>query len=225
MTSSLEEQIRSAEERFLEIWSRGPADLTWTELPPQVGDLAPDLRLPDSTGTDRLLSEFWTDRPALVLFWRHYGCGCGVDRAARLRDEMQGYLDAGANVVIVGQGEPERAAAYARTYGLTCPILCDTSAQAYDAYGLREGQVAQLLFDAPEEMWHPDRESGLAFQQKRRDIGRPLVDNPWLLPGEFVVDTSGTIRLTYRYQYCEDFPNPLVLVTAIKQAQAGGAPQ
>jgi hypothetical protein len=38
----------------------------------------------------------------------------------------------------------------------------------------------------------------------------------FLLPGEFVVDRAGVIRLAYRYQYCEDFPNPLVLTTAIQ---------
>jgi len=38
------------------------------------------------------------------------------------------------------------------------------------------------------------------------------------LPGEFVVDNKGVVRLAYRYQYCEDWPNPLVLVAAIKEA-------
>jgi hypothetical protein len=35
-----------------------------------------------------------------------------------------------------------------------------------------------------------------------------------------VIDRSGTVRLAYRYQYCEDFPNPLVLVAGIKEAAA-----
>jgi hypothetical protein len=75
-----------------------------------------------------------------------------------------------------------------------------------------------VLFDAPEDFWAHTREVGERFQADRREQGRPLVDNPWLLPGEFVVDTSGVIRLAYRYQFCEDFPNPLVLTTAIKLA-------
>ncbi len=52
----------------------------------------------------------------------------------------------------------------------------------------------------------------------RRKMGRPLVDSPWQLPGEFVVDISGIIRLAYRYQYCENYPDPRVLVAAIREA-------
>jgi len=37
----------------------------------------------------------------------------------------------------------------------------------------------------------------------------------WL---KFVVDHSGTIRLAYRYQYCEDFPDPRILTSAIREA-------
>ena len=58
----------------------------------------------------------------------------------------------------------------------------------------------------------------LERDRRRREQGRTLVDHPWLLPGEFVIDREGAIRLAYRYQYCEDFPNPLVLTTAIRLA-------
>ncbi len=63
-----------------------------------------------------------------------------------------------------------------------------------------------------------DYESGINLAKARREAGRPPVDNPWQLPGEFVVQRDGIIRLAYHYQYCEDYPNPLVLVAAIKDA-------
>lgn len=216
--SLVEEQVRAAEEEFIDLFARGPADGRWSELPPQVGDPAPDLRLPDSTGRERSLGELWSERPGLLLFWRHYGCSCGAERAARLREELAGYRDAGANVAVIGQGEPERSASWADQHGIECPVLCDPGYNGYRAYGIKEGQVSQLLFDAPEEFWGHSREVGEQLAQDRREQGRPLVDNPWLLPGEFVVDRDGIIRLTYRYQYCEDYPNPLVLTTAIRLA-------
>ncbi len=45
-----------------------------------------------------------------------------------------------------------------------------------------------------------------------------MVDSPRQLPGEFVVDADGIVRPAYRYQICEDYPNPLVLVAAIREA-------
>ena len=221
MSSKLQEQVQAAEAEWLEGWKRGPTRLRWTKLPPQVDDPAPNFELPDSSGKAVNLRDFWRDRPALVLFWRHYGCGCGMDRARRLQDEYDDYVAAGANVVIIGQGEPERAAAYAEKYGLPpVPILCDPEYRVYEVYGLVEGKPSQVLFDASEELLRREYEAGVKLAQARREDDRPLVDNSWLLPGEFVIDQAGVIRLAYRYNYCEDFPDHRVLVAAIKEATA-----
>jgi peroxiredoxin len=216
--ATIERQTKAAEEEWLESWTRGPTRTRWHTLPPQPGDGAPDLELRDSSGTIVRLADFWREGPALLLFWRNFGCGCGVDRAGRLQTEYDDYVGAGAHVVLIGQGEPERAAAYADQYAIPCPILADPDYEAYQAYGLLDGDPSQILFDAPPEFIGHEREVGAEFQRQRRDQGRPPVDSPWQLPGEFVVDANGTIRLAYRYQYCEDFPNPLVLVTAIREA-------
>lgn len=220
MTSKLEDQMKAAEDEWLKGWKRGPQRLRWTDIPLQVGDQAPDFELPDSAGRTVRLSTFWQDRPALILFWRHYGCGCGIDRAAMLTKEFSEYRDAGASVLIIGQGEPERASAYAKKYDLPdIPILCDPDFDSYKAYGLVEGKPSQILFDAPEEFLDRDLDAGVRLAEERRKLGRPLVDNSWLLPGEFVIDSRGIVRLAYRYNYCEDFPDHRVLTAAIREAK------
>ncbi|MEE9174307.1 MAG: peroxiredoxin-like family protein [Thermoplasmata archaeon] len=210
--------MRAAEEAWFEHWKQGPRRLTWSTLPAQIGDEAPDFELENSSGMPVRLREFWKEGPALLLFWRHYGCGCGMDRAGRLRGEYEGYVEAGASVVVIGQGEPERAAAYAAKYELPCPVLCDPEQKVYDAYGLLDFQAAEVLYDAPEDLQRRDLQAGIRFADARREQGRPLVDSPWQRPGEFVVDRGGILFLTYRYQYCEDYPDPRVLVTAIRAA-------
>ena len=217
--SVLEESTRTAEREWLEAWQGGPTRLRWTEAPLQVGDIAPNFTIPDQGGTPVELSSFWAQGPALILFWRHFGCSCGMDRARRLSEESGAYESAGAKVVIVGQGEPERAAAYREKYSIRYPILCDPARKVYEAFGLLEGGPAQILFDAPDSLLRCDLEAGKELAAKRREAGRPMVDSPWQLPGEFVVDRDGRLRLTYRYQYCEDYPNPLVLVAALREAR------
>ena len=98
------ELTAAAEAEWLDGWTAGPAEDQGSGLP--AGARAPDLALADHTGKERLLSEFWAGQPALLMFWRHFGCGCGVARAGRLKAEYQDYLDAGLNPVIVAQGEP-----------------------------------------------------------------------------------------------------------------------
>jgi peroxiredoxin len=218
--STLEELIKAAENEWLAGWKSGPIRTRWTELPLQVDDPAPNIELLDSNGKPRQLKSFWENKPALVIFWRHYGCSCGMERAQSLRQEYDDYIESGANVVIIGQGEPQRAALYAEKYRLPpVPLLCDPEFKAYHAFGLLEGKESQILFDAPDELLDRELSAGLELARSRKKAKRPLVDNSWLLPGEFVVDRNGIVRLAYRYNYCEDFPDHRVLLAAIREAK------
>jgi peroxiredoxin len=221
MDDVLKAQMEAAEKRWLGGWTVGPQRTRWESTPLQAGDRAPSFELTDCAGRRVSIDSLWKDRPLLIIFWRHFGCSCGIERAKRLNEEHPRVLELGGNVVIIGQGEPERTTAYAVRYELPpVPILCDTQAQVYEAYGLLEGLPPQILFDAPQPLLDRDLQAGLAFMASRRAEGRPLVDSPWLLPGEFVVDTAGRIRLAYRYNYCDDYPDPRVLYAALQQARA-----
>lgn len=205
-----------AESEWLEGWTSGPNEPEGFGL--SKGSKAPDLVLADHTGEKRQLSEFWTDQVVLLMFWRHFGCGCGVDRAKRLLVEYPAYEAAGMQPVIITQGEPARAAAYRDQHGLRCSVLCDPEHHAYRAYGIGQWSVERVLFDAPEEFWTHPHDLGTDFQDSRREEGRPLVDDPWRAVAEFVISSDGVVRLPYLYQYCEDFPEPLVFTAAARLA-------
>jgi len=221
VSNDLNELINQAMDNWFERFVAGPKRLRWEELPPQIGDPAPDLEIRDSTGTWRQLREFWADGPALLLFWRHFGCGCGIKRADQLAQEYEEYVEAGATVAVVGEGDPKRGAAYADEYDIDCPVLCDPDGTAHETYGLLDFTLPQLWYMIPYESFDRYQENpeqfAEEFDEKYRDDGRPKVDNPWRQPGEFVVDEDGVLHLAYRYQYCEDFPDPRVLTTAIRE--------
>ena len=209
----------AAGRQWLAHWSTGPTRRRWTELPPQPGDPAPSLDLVEArAGRPVPLSSLWSDGPALLLFWRHYGCSCGRDRAARLRDEFRSYADAGARVAIVGQGEPARTLAYAAANAIPdeVALFCDPDERAYRAYGILEGGPIEVLFDAPDEYLQCGADAGAGLFEQRRERGMPMVDNPWLLPGEFVVGRDGRLVTTCRFQYCEHWIDARVNVAAIR---------
>ncbi len=178
-----ERLIEAAEERWKAGWEAGPNRLRWTSLPPQAGDPAPDASLPAHDGQEVRLSSLWADRPLLILFWRHFGCWCGMDRAGRLRGKSAAYREAGGDVVIVGQGEPTRAANYRDRQQLDVPILCDPERSAYQAFGLLQGTTAQILFDASDPFLRCDLHAGLDLSASRHGTDRALVDDPWQLQG------------------------------------------
>jgi peroxiredoxin len=207
-----------AEERWLASWLVGPTRIRFESLPPQAGDPAPDLELPDTSGELRRLSEYWTYGPVIVIFMRHFGCSCLQERWEGLKIELADYADAGARVVAICQAEPERARAVAQRREYQFPLLCDPELNAYRAFGLLEGLPSQILHDFP---WQPgDEETARTlFLEPRRGTERAVVDSPWQLPGEFVIGSDGKIGLAHRYQYCEDFPPKTVLLGAIAAAE------
>jgi peroxiredoxin len=206
-----------AEQRWLASWLTGPTRIRFDELPPQAGDQAPDLRLPDTSGEPRRLADYWAHGPALVIFMRHFGCSCLMERWEGLKIELSDYADAGARVVAICQAEPERARVVAERRAYQFPLLCDPDRSAYRAFGLLEGQPSQILHDFP---WQPEDEetARTLFIEPRRGTERAVVDSPWQLPGEFVIAPDGRIGLAHRYQYCEDFPPKTVLLGAIMAA-------
>lgn len=208
-----------AEQRWLAAWLTGPTHTRFEELPPQVGDPAPDLVLPDTSGERRSLSDYWAHGPVLVIFMRHFGCSCLMERWEGLKVELSAFADAGARVVGICQAEWERARAVAERREYQFPLLCDPDLAAYRAFGLLEGLPSQILHDFP---WRSNDEetARTLFIEPRRGTERAVVDSPWQLPGEFVIGSNGRIALAHRYQYCEDFPPKTVLLGAIAAAEA-----
>lgn len=207
--------LLSAERRWMDNWLAGP---TVEGRPLRRGDPAPDLDLLDTDGKAVPLASTWHDSPALILLWRHLGCGCGLERARRLQEEIPSYREAGLNVVIAAPGEPERVAAYHQRYQVPVQMLADMGYAAHKAFGLGHWSVEQVLYDAPEEYCELREDTGVAFQEERRAEGRPLVDDPWMQSGEFLVDQEGVIRVAYAYNYCEDYPDPRIYLTAARMA-------
>ncbi len=205
----------SAERRWMDRWVEGP---TIGGNPLRRGDAAPVVEVTGEDGANLMLDEFWADGPALIMLWRHLGCGCGMDRTGRLQDELPRYEEAGLNVIICAPADRHRIAIYKEKHEVPVPMYSDPDYAAHKAFGLGHWSLEQVLYDAPDEFCDLGQDTGKKFQDDRRDEGRPLVDDPWMQSGEFVVDSSGMIRVAYLYNYCEDFPDPRVFTTAARLA-------
>lgn len=192
------QELADAEQQWLDVWARGPQRVRWDRIPLQIGDPAPDLELADHTGLPTRLSSLWSDSPAVILFWRHFGCSCGRDRAGRLRTEYAHLVELGATVTIIGQGSLERSRAYRDQNEIPCGILSDPDETAYRAFDVLEGTPAQVVYDASDELMACDLNAGVEQAASRHGTVKASVDNPFLLPAEFVV-TDGIVQLAYRY--------------------------
>jgi NAD(P)-dependent dehydrogenase (short-subunit alcohol dehydrogenase family)/peroxiredoxin len=116
-----------------------------------------------------------------------------------LRDRIDEIRARGAELVIVGNGAPNFAAAFREDYELDCPLLVDPELRAYRAAGLRRGRVEAL---SPRMPWN-------AIRALRSGSRQGAVEGDvWQLGGVFVIRPDG--ELTYRYASREAGDHPPV---------------
>jgi peroxiredoxin len=198
-------QTLAAHQRWREAWQAGPRPKPESAPRPTVGQGAPDLLLDGLDGRPHRLSEAWERQPVLVIFLRHFGCSCTWRRLDALANDSERVLGLGAGIVLVSQAEPERSAAFAEHRGIGFQMLCDPHRAAYRAYGLGDGSLDQIVY---REM---NVAEGLEMADRFRAQGRYLVDSPWQLAGEFIVEPGGLVKFAHRYAHCNDFPDPLTI--------------
>jgi peroxiredoxin len=201
MPQIVKAQTEQAQVEWMKLWKEGPTKMVWDKMPLQEGDKAPDFELENSSNELIKMSNLWSNKPMLLIFWRHTGCGCGFARADEIRKQYDSITKMGIQVVIITQAEPERASFYAKEQELKGTLLSDPDYQVYRAYDLLDGNGPQILGTAD-----IDYSIGEKLQKDRVGTQRALVDNPWLLPGEFIIDKSGVVQFAYRYDNCDDIP-------------------
>lgn len=175
---------------------------------PEVGDLAPDALLIDLERRDVLLSRLWSERPAVVVFLRYFGCPFCQTQVVNLRNEHERILRAGANIGLVGHGDPEAAAAFASSKELPFPLLLDRDRGTYRAYGLVQGKAMQVLSPQVALPWI---KAELSPETRQRGL---MGGSFRQMPGTFVIDTrgvvrarGGTIRMAHRNRHFADAPS------------------
>ena len=154
------------------------------------GDPVPDFRFRNHLGEWVRLSDYWRERPTVFTFVRHFLCPFCRLQLARLQKRYREITDLGAQVVVVGMGDPQQTARFRDTLHLTFPMLCDVEEESYNALGLIrhdytvEGVVKDLQATVP-----------LALKlMARGEYGRVLrAGNKTRMGGTLIVDTAGRV--------------------------------
>jgi peroxiredoxin len=175
---------------------------------PEVGDPAPDAILVDLDRTEVRLSSLWAERPAVVVFLRYFGCPFCQLQVVSLRDDHDRIRRAGADVGLVGHGDPDAAAEFVSAKRLPFPLLLDRDRGTYRAYGLIQGKAMQVLSPRVALPWV---KAELSSETRQRGLkGGSFLQ----MPGTFVVDTrgvvvarGGTVRMAHRNRNFADAPS------------------
>ena len=126
-----------------------------------------------------------------------------------MRREKHRFVEAGAQVVLVGMGTPAETNAFAAKYDLPYPIVSDPAKLMYRAFDLK--RMAPWGFLAPEVVL-----KGVSAMARGHHMGLPQGDVRQL-PGVFVISTAGKIVFSHYATDPADHPAVAVILEALKE--------
>ena len=156
----------------------------------RVGDTAPDVEIMDADGRPACLAELCRDRQAALVFVRYLGCIFCREQLTDLRRHAAEIEQAGLRLVVITPDRPDVVRAFSAEFQPPFPIVSDPRRVAYQAFGLTEGSLGQLL--SPRIVAR-----GVQATLRGSFVGRPAGGNQRQLPGAAIVDTDGSVLFHY----------------------------
>ena len=102
----------------------------------QVGDLAPDVSLPDATGKAVSLASMLQKGPVVVVFYRGGWCPfCNMQLKA-YESVLPRIKAAGASIMAISTEKPDDTVSTTEKNALTFPVLSDVGQKAGKAFGV-----------------------------------------------------------------------------------------
>jgi len=125
-----------------------------------------------------------------------------------LCDQIEAIRERGAELVIVGNGAANFAAAFREDFAIDGPLLIDPELRAYRAAGLRRGRVEllspRLPLNALRALGSGSRQTGVQ-------------GDPWQLGGVFVIRPDGTLSYRYVSREAGDHPPVSEILGALEE--------
>jgi peroxiredoxin len=95
-------------------------------------------------GEPTRLADSWRDRPAVVVWLRHFGCVFCREHVAEVRAARPEIEALHGEIVFVGNGTPRAAAWFHKRFAPDSIVLTDPDLITYKAIGARSGVMSTL---------------------------------------------------------------------------------
>jgi peroxiredoxin len=182
--------------------------------PPEDASALADIAVKDLDGADVRLGDLWRDRPAVVVFVRHWGCTYCRAHAVQIDREREAFEAEGAALAVIGQGMPGQARRFRDSMRIDIPLYVDRGRRSYDAAGAKVATLDELYSrkTVPRGIWQ-------ALRNPRIRQGR-TAGHPAQLGGTLLVMPDGSIPYAHLADHAADnAPNAEVL-DAVRHAGA-----
>jgi hypothetical protein len=144
------------------------------------------------SGETKDLSDFYKEKPLILVFLRHFGCIFCREQIAELRQFKT------ENIVLVGMGRVQETKDFKQKMEIPQRIISDPNKLLYDGFGLRRGSFGQVF--------NPTLVSkSIRLMQGGHRAGMLKAD-PWMLAGVFRIEQDGEVSFSH---YASDISDNL----------------
>jgi len=133
----------------------------------------------------------------------------------QLHRDRDKFEQAGANLVVIGQGSPRQAARFRDTQHLELPLLVDPNRRSYRAAGAKVATLSELV--GPRVLVKGALRGARAGVHQGKTIGHPAQ-----LGGVLVVSTDGSVTWSHMSDDASDNPPNEEVLDAVRRAVAAG---
>lgn len=172
---------------------------------------APEATLLEPDGRQVKISSTWRERPAVLVFLRYFGCPFCQLQVGRMIEDQPKFDEANGGVVLVGHQQQDAS----KLGGAFKPFkyLFDADRSAYKAYGLERGTLMQVSGPRVAVPW-----ARTQLHAATRQHGLEGGDFKQM-PGTFVVDTLGIVRMAHRNLHAADNPDNEKILGVLQRIQ------
>ena len=177
----------------------------------QVSATTADLELLTPAGEPVKLGSLWESRPALLVLVRHFGCQFCRMQLQDLRDVWSTIEASGVQPIVIGNGTPLMAEAFAEETGLAVPLYTNPGREVYAALGAKRPGLSAFL--NPGLYWNGFKAAIRGFFPK------PVKGDAAQLGGVFLVQPGGAMPYAYRSDLAGDHPSAEELLRVVGAKQ------
>jgi peroxiredoxin len=195
--------------------------------PPTDASVLEDVVLHDYEGKPVRLGDLWSERPAVLVFVRHFGCVFCRQMAVDIHRYRHKFDEADVQLAVIGHGTPAHAADFRRMQNVDLPLLVDADRHVYELAGAKVATLNELI--GPRQILRGLkativsrlRQGSVAVHQGR------IIGHAAQLGGVLVIAPDGSVRYAYLSEESGDNPPAREVLAAARAIRphlnSGGA--
>jgi peroxiredoxin len=184
--------------------------------PPTDASVLEDVVLNDYEGKPVRLGDLWSERPAVLVFVRHFGCVFCRQMAVDIYRHRHQFDEADVELAVIGHGSPAQAADFRKQQNVDLPLLVDPDRKVYELAGAKVATLNELI--GPRQIMR-GLKATIMSRLKQGSVAvhqGKIIGHAAQLGGVLVIAPDGSVRYAHLSEESGDNPPAREILAAAR---------